>query len=440
MKAIGYFRIDQTDSLPITECRSRFEFYCQVNLHQPIKTIEVGFERDNPEQEHANLIEYLGQHESGILIVVRTAYDLGQDLESVIRSLVLLNELGAEIACFDEEFPNPIQNAFNIYGVKGVSQVRSKRIKEAMATASLEGRAQGRPPYGYLIGTEGKLVVDKSEESVIKLIFRLYTVEKIGLRLIARHLNSIDCKTRRGGNWNFVSIRDIIRNPVYIGTYTRFGMRRPNAHEGIVLPEVFRTAQDITLKRRPSSRINRSNPFLLSGLLYCSDCNNKMIGVTRRQSWKRKNGKKVSKIYRYYQCQSRNNQSRCSYHTWREEDLENHVFMELKLKNFTDTVGSSINNTNDFTHTDKEKVDHAERRFRKACNRASRGEITIDILGRYLIELDKVRINLDKTDNKINILDGKFNWHQAGFQERRNYIEGNVMKILVGNDVKIFVR
>ena len=57
-----------------------------------------------------------------------------------------------------------------------------------------------------------------------------------------------------------------------------------------------------------------------------------------------------------------------------------------------------------------------------------------------MIELDNVRINLDKTDNKINILDVKFNWHQAGFQERRNYIEGNVMKILVGNDVKIFVR
>ena len=440
MKAIGYFRIDQTDGLPISECRSRFEFYCNVNLHQAVTTIEGGFERDSPEHEHVTLIEYLEHNESGILVVVRSAYDLGQDLESAIRSLVIINRLGSEVACFDEEFPNLIQNAFKTYGEKGVSQIRSTRIKEAMASASLEGRAQGRSPYGYRVGPEGKLVADKGEESVIKLIFRLYTVEKIGLRLIARHLNSIDCKTRRGGNWNFVSIRDIIRNPVYMGTYTRFGMRRPKAHEAIILPNVFRSAQDITLGRRPISRINRSNPFVLSGLIYCSDCHNKMIGVTRRQSWKRKNGEKVSKIYRYYQCQSRNNQSRCSYHTWREEDLENHVFKELNQASLIDKVKPSITNTSDFTQIYKEKVGHAERRFRKACNRASRGEITIDILGQYLTELDTARTNLHKSDNEEYTINGKFNWYESSFQERRSYIEVNVMKILVGDDVKIVVR
>ncbi len=48
----------------------------------------------------------------------------------------------------------------------------------------------------------------------------------MGIRLIARRLNEEGLKTRRGGNWSMVSIRDILRNRVYLGTYSRFGVKR----------------------------------------------------------------------------------------------------------------------------------------------------------------------------------------------------------------------
>ena len=130
-----------------------------------------------------------------------------------------------------------------------------------------------------------------------------------------------------------MSLRDILRNISYTGTYTRYGMRRPKVHHAIITSEVFRAAQDLTKAKRPHARgIATNKPFLLSKELYCSYCGNKMMGVTRRQSWKRKDGRTERGVYRYYQCQSRNNQSVCGYHTWKETMLDDTVLEQLKRK------------------------------------------------------------------------------------------------------------
>ena len=54
-----------------------------------------------------------------------------------------------------------------------------------------------------------------------------------------------------------------------------------------------------------------------------------MIGATRRQTWRRQDGQRAAAVYRYYQCQARQNQGRCGYHTWRSPDLESRVGEEL---------------------------------------------------------------------------------------------------------------
>ena len=54
------------------------------------------------------------------------------------------------------------------------------------------------------------------------------------------------------------------------------------------------------------------------------------MGVTRHQHWRQKSGQRVEKIYRYYQCQSKNNQNICGYHTWRANILEDTVLSQLK--------------------------------------------------------------------------------------------------------------
>ena len=346
MLALGYFRLTEPDT-PVEQLEKSFAEYCEFHLHQPIRVfVDVSSEASYP--EYTRMIGHMVSSSSNYLIVVPGAIHLGTDLEAVARSVLELERAGAKVACDDEQFPDALQNALSTIGVKSVSRERSARIGASMRRLAIEGRSLGRPPFGYRSGPGGMLHVQPEEAEVVRLAFKLYTEDKRGLRLVARDINERGLKTRRGGNWNVVTLRDILRNTAYVGTYTRFGLRVPKSHEAIVAPETFRAAQDILRERGRRVSAAASEPFLLSGMAYCAECGNKMIGVTRRQTWRRKDGHRIRKVYRYYQCQSRNNQSVCRYHTWRAEELETRTLRILE-----ESLGTETSEDESRRHTER---------------------------------------------------------------------------------------
>jgi DNA invertase Pin-like site-specific DNA recombinase len=418
-----------------------FAEYCRLNMHQPIKTfVSVGAGEERGDAEYRRMIEYMRESGSEFLVVVPDAGHLGAELESVARSIVELEGIGASVVCSDEEFPNPMQNAFQTLGVKGVSRTRSRRIKESMRARALQGQVLGRPPYGYRIGPEGKLEIVPEEATVVELIYRLYGREGLGLRLIARQLNESGTPTRRGGNWNVVSIRDILRNAAYTGTYTRYGMRRPKVHEAIVAPELFRSAQNQSMARRPRPRVVNVEPFLLSGGLYCGYCGNKMMGVTRRQSWKHKDGRRVRGVYRYYQCQSRNNQSVCAYHTWRATLLEGAVLTQLRHRlaakaSQVEGNGGAHARWRDEAQAMREAgVRDAERRLLRAMRRLARGDLSVHMLGEYLKELDAARGRAAGVVLPADIGATLAKWESLDLEARRAFLAEHVVRIVVEDD------
>lgn len=439
MRAIGYFRVPDEASLP--DLVSAFEGFCRLNLHQPVDTFSsVGTDPGAADAECRRMLSYMRESGSEFLVVVPSAAHLGADLETVARSLVELDALGAKVTCSDEDFPNPVQNAFQSLGIKGVSPTRSRNIKESMRARALRGQALGKPPYGYRIGDDGLLEVVRDEAPVVELMYRLFTRDELGLRLIAQHLNERGITTRRGGNWNVVSIRDILKNSVYTGTYTRFGMRRPKVHEAIIPPEVFRAAQDLTRQRRPVGRVMSPESFLLSGVLICAYCGNKMLGVTRRQTWKRKDGSRARQVYRYYQCQSRNNQSRCAYHTWRTSLLEQTVVSQLALALLAMAGGAGADEGDGASRRAElraardARVTHAEQRFIRAMKRAARGEIGMKALGEYVGELDDARRVAVGPEDTTGIAERLAGWESLDMDARRAFIAQHVVRIVVQDD------
>ena len=447
MRALGYFRLKDGEQASLQEMERAFEDYCRLNLHQPIDTFgSVGEEKGQAPSEYHRMTGYIEESSGGFLVVVPSAAHLGSDLESVSRSIIELDRMGAKTVCWDEEFPDVVQNSFQTLGVKGVSSTRSRRIKESMRARASQGQALGRPPFGYRIGSDGWLAVHKDEAAVVELIYRLYTKDGLGFRLIAQHLNERGITTRRGGNWSVVSIRDILRNAAYTGTYSRLGMRKPRVHDAIVPAEVFRTAQDLTKSRRPIGRVANPEPFLLSGLLYCSYCGNKMLGVTRRQSWRRKDGRRASQAYRYYQCQSRNNQSVCGYHTWRTSRLEGAVLDQLRYalmgrgsQHASDGAGDTSRG-NEIQAIREQRVRNAERLFVKALKRVARGEVSLKVLGEYLKELDGARRAATGVDRPSDVDSALDRWDSLDFDARRSFLVDHIARVTVEDDsVKVVV-
>ena len=445
MRAIGYFRADAITytigpGKSSLDFRDEFAEYCEVNLHQQIKTFgDLNASGDGRYPQFDQMIEFIKESQSNFLVVIPDSSHIGNDLESVARMFIYLENNGAKVTCEDEDFPAPLQNAFHILGVTGISKTRSAKIKESMQDRALKGQGLGRPPYGYRNGDSGTLEIVKDETAVVELIFRLYTKEDMGLRLIAQHLNERDIQTRRGGKWNVVSIRDMLKNAVYMGTYTRFGLRLPRSHEPIIPAATFREAQDITRSRRPVGRVSRAEPFLLSGLVYCGYCDNKMMGVTRRQSWRNKDGKRHRGVYRYYQCQSRNNQSVCGYHTWRARLLEGTIVPQLGLalqaKQNDTPISRNGNQKPELEAVWEERVKNAERRFIHMMRKTARGAAKVDELAEYLTELDDTRASAKKVTSPEAYDKVLSRWDELPFDQQRDFLLTHVARIVVRDEM-----
>ena len=256
----------------------------------------------------------------------------------------------------------------------------------------------------------------------------------MGFRLIVQHLNERGILTRRGSNWNVIGIRDILRNPVYTGTYTRLGMRRPRTHEAIIPHDLFREARGVTESRRPLGRVSKSEPFLLSGLIECGYCGNKMMGVTRRQSWRRQDGRRQRGVYRYYQCQSKNNQSVCGYHTWRAPLLEGTVIGQLGPALRARAAGASDGEADRAQALRNERVKHAERRLLDAMRRTARGERKTYLLADYLAALDTARKAASGDFSQVDVDQTLSGWEDLEMETQRDFLASHVARIVVKDE------
>ena len=458
MRAIGYYRLrDKIKEETPKQLHERFEQYCERYLHQPVavfwdefSAVEISYGGGNSNgngngrhargfPEYDRMLDHILSSQSNFLVVVPDTTHLGEDLEAVVRAIIEIEAMGCKVVCEDDAFPDPLQNALDSLGPAGVSKTRSERIKDSMRRRAMLGKGLGKPPFGYRNSSDGTLEIVEDEAFTVRLIYDKYVNDGLGLRLIAQYLNEQDIKTRRGGRWNMVTIRDILRNPTYTGTYYRFGLRLPKAHEAIISLKTYRIAQDQTKARRPSSRSVRTEPFLLSGLAFCGYCNNKMMGVTRRQSWKRKGGESVQGVYRYYQCQSRNNQSLCGYHTWRAPLLESAVLSQLKERLHTDAPeGRALAGKR--TGSDKiqemwdKRIKNAERRFLLNLRRAARGEFGLGAVQDHLKQLDKARTGAANWERDWDVDDTIDDWGSLSFEEQQAFLLMHISRIVVRDD------
>ncbi len=331
MKAIGYFRESRDQTLG--EQSEMFLDFCRRNGYEATAAF-LDVRADSELSGFHQMLEFVRQQAAGgfLMLVIARVANLGENMTEIARRYFQLASLGAPVIAIEsgEDATGSLLEAWADYRHDGSL---GDRVKAAMRRRAVTGEVLGRPPYGYKVGPRRRLVVVPEEGAVVRYIFRLYLKDDLGIRRIARRLNEEGLRTRKDGLWSMVTVRDILRNRAYLGTYSRFGVRVPASHAPLISQEDFQRVQDCLDQRRPIAASRRQvSPFLLSGLAHCGYCGNKMIGVTRKQRWKRVgDGEVRTAQYRYYQCESRTNRSLCDYHTRRAELLEAEVKKSLLL-------------------------------------------------------------------------------------------------------------
>lgn len=250
---------------------------------------------------------------------------------------------------FDEEYFE-----FGLFMSRREFKTINRRIQRGRLTSIQEGKyISPVPPYGYnrvkIPNDKGYTLEAHPEQApVIKLIFRLYTEEKLGAHRIAQELTKRGCKPIRTAVWSPQSIRSILANPVYAGMI-KWGERKevksiengilvkhrpsnpspilvPGLHEALVPMSVFESAQNIrksnTIPKHHARTGTLKNP--LAGLIICGECGK----VMQRQEETRKNRQAV-----WLHCEGQFCTNTASHFEFVEEELLK--AMEFWLKDFT---------------------------------------------------------------------------------------------------------
>jgi DNA invertase Pin-like site-specific DNA recombinase len=267
--------------------------------------------------EFRRMLRELGGERRGFTtVLVATLAVLGPTVRDQARRYLQIEALGLSLRIADGTEPDVA--LLNAWATRDARERRRDQVREGMRDRALRGEVLGRAPYGYRV-VERHLRIEPNEAKVVREIFRRYLDEGEGVRVIARRLNEEGVRTRRGGAWSMVSVRGVLRNPLYIGTYRRLGVVVATEHESLVTRGRFYAVQERLAARRTGGGPQQRGEYLLSGLATCGYCGNRLIGVRRTRKAR---GDDAPVVYTYYQCESRTNQSRCDYHTRRTDELE----------------------------------------------------------------------------------------------------------------------
>lgn len=152
----------------------------------------------------------------------------------------------------------------------------------------------GIPPLGYKIDNEKRFQINEETAPIVKEIFDLY-VKGMKMSDIILYLNNRGLKTSYGNPYNKNSIRTILENKKYIGTYVFKGKETPNAIPRIIDDDTFKKAQEmLKFNKRSPARGKLKSEYLLTTKLFCGKCKEMMVGICGTS--------RTKDIYNYYSC------------------------------------------------------------------------------------------------------------------------------------------
>ena len=182
----------------------------------------------------------------------------------------------------------------------------SERVSAVMVSRANDGIWNGgKIPFGYSYDKESKTFsVDDAEAKTVLHIYDLYESRR-SLVAVARELNEKGIKPRSGIAWNPVTVRTMLTNPFYSGTY-RYNYRnesnpksfsyKPEGewvlvndhHPAIVSSErQGLIVQTLRSKQRgtpsPGQTYQRRNVHIFAGLLRCGCCGSNMASTIDRE-------------------------------------------------------------------------------------------------------------------------------------------------------------
>ncbi len=240
-----------------------------------------------------------------------------------------LNENGVKLVSVTEHLDDSPESiiieglleAMNEYYSANLSREVMKGMRENALDCRYTG---GYVPLGYRIDDSGHYQINEDEAPVIRRIFSA-VIQGMSYNEIQRELSEKGIRTRAGQQFGKNSLYSILTNEKYIGVYiynrevSKNAAGKRNSHKSksedemirieggvpaIVTREEFDAVQAILNKRKHTKRgrSDSTEPYLLTGKVFCGECGGRYCGNSQYS------GRKKT-LYHCYRCNVRSRRS-----------------------------------------------------------------------------------------------------------------------------------
>ena len=226
----------------------------------------------------------------------------------------------------------------------------SGEVMRGMTQRAIAGEYNGSPPLGYKM-ENGKPVIYPEQAEIVKRIFHMYVNERLSFFDIAKRLNALGYKTKRGGKFQNRTVAYIIRNEFYIGKiiwnkmdHATRKLKDPSEwiiqqgnYETFISEDLFDQAQtfDKATTRKGKTRPTSTYKHWLSGMLVCSSCGGRLV-----RSYTNKTGLSS------FQCTAYNHGACTTSHMVSESKIKPAILDGLKMALDGGDISFSINKVN----------------------------------------------------------------------------------------------
>lgn len=196
------------------------------------------------------------------------------------------------------------------------SENLARNIKRGIRENALQGLATGGANLllGYTVGEDRKYAVDPVGAKIVQEIFQLYA-DGISATKIINYCNERGYKTARGNAFNKNSLKTILRNEKYIGTYKLMDIVIPDGMPAIIDKPLFEKVQAM-LKHNGKARAKAKahENYLLTTKLFCGHCGSPMVGESGTS--------KTGQVHYYYKCTKAKREHACKKKSERKDWIE----------------------------------------------------------------------------------------------------------------------
>ena len=273
---------------------------------------------DNRE-EFQRMLRDCAKHQFTVIIVWKVDR-FGRNREEITFNKYKAKKHGVRVEYVAENVSQGPEGVILESVLEGMAEYFSLQLSQNVKRGQLEAAKKHHVisstlPYGYRRGSDKKHEIDPDTAPIAKKIFEMYASGYTESEIV-NWLNSQGFRTAKGAAFGRSSLKKMLHNEIYIGTYTfKDVIREENAVPAIVDRETWGKVQELMKQNRrmPSHKWTYSD-YALTGKLYCGECGSAMVG----KSGTSRNGEK----HCYYACLNQLNKNGCEKKAVRQDVIE----------------------------------------------------------------------------------------------------------------------